>query len=197
MSRHHLLAWAVATLIVPATLASAGTTSVALGARATAAKAHHKHKHKKAKPKHHKTTHHKTTHHQMTSPKSTKLEECSTTISGSGPILETNTYDYQVILACSRGEFSSFSVSTNRAIAAGSITAQIGADYKYSCQQTSSTSFSCSGVTVAIPSGEEGAVRAFFKSTQPVCEGSASETATITTEGETFNAKLGEAQSPC
>lgn len=182
----------VTALIVPATLASVGATSLAFGAGATAAKSHHKRKHKKAKPKHHKAQHHKTT-----SPKSRKLEECSTTISGFGPVLETNTYDYQVILACSRGEFSSFSVSTNRAIAAGSVTAQIGTEYKYSCQQTSTTSFSCSGVTVSIPPGEEGAVRALFKSTQPVCEGSASETATITTEGETFDAKLGEAQSPC
>jgi hypothetical protein len=131
------------------------------------------------------------------SSKSAKLEECSAIVSGAGPVGETHLYAYQVILSCRKGEFSSFQVSTNRTIAAGSVTAQLGTTYKYTCAQPSSTSFSCNGVSASIPSGEEGTMRAFFKSAQPVCEGGASELATITTEGETFVAKIDEVQSPC
>jgi hypothetical protein len=130
------------------------------------------------------------------STKVSKLEECTTTVSGAGPNPETQLYVYQVILGCYKGEFSSFQVSTNRAITAGSVTAQIGSVYKYTCTQLSSTSLSCTGVTVAVPN-EGAAVRVFFKSTQPPCEGGAPESATITTEGETFAAKIGEAQSSC
>jgi hypothetical protein len=125
-----------------------------------------------------------------------KPEECTTLVSGAGPLPETHLYNYQVLLGCGKGEFGSFQVSINRAIEAGTIMAKIGSMFTYTCTQSSSTSFSCTGVSAHIP--PEGAeVRAFFKSGQPPCEGGSPETATITTAGETFNAKIGEVQGSC
>jgi hypothetical protein len=118
-------------------------------------------------------------------------------VSGTGPLPETSLYSYQVILGCAKGEFGAFTVATNRAIAAGSITAKIGDRFTYACQQTSGTSFSCSGVNAALPPNEEVAIRATFKSPQAPCIGGAPETATLVTQGETFNAKIGEAQGSC
>ncbi len=128
---------------------------------------------------------------------SSKPEECTPLVSGTGPNPETHLYSYQVILGCDRGEFGAFQVATNRAITAGSVTAQIGSLHSYTCTQPSSTFFSCSGVSVQIPPVEGAAIRAFFKSSQPPCEGGAPESATITTLGETFNATIGEAQGAC
>jgi hypothetical protein len=128
---------------------------------------------------------------------SAKVEECESVVSGTGPVGETGLYAYQVILICGKGTFGSFQVSTNRAITAGTITATIGSRYTYTCTQTSSTSFSCSGVTAAIPSNEAPPVRASFKSAQPVCVGGTPESATLTMGGATFTAKIGEAQSSC
>jgi len=179
-------------IVAAAVVASGGSGLAASPPQARVAKTH-------KKKKHHKAPHHKSKHHKTTPPKSTKpkLEGCSATIDGGGPVLETNLYYYQVIIPCEKGEFGSFTVSTNRTIAAGTITAQIGSRFKYTCQETSSTSFSCRGVNVSIPPEEEGAIRAFFKSPQAVCTAGAAETATIATQGLTLNAKIGEAQSPC
>ena len=127
-----------------------------------------------------------------------KPEECTPLVSGTGQNPETHLYSYQVILGCFKGSFGSFQVSTNRAIAAGTITANRGSRGAYACSQTSSTSFSCTGETVGIPPGGVGAaVRAFFKSSQPPCEGTSPETAVITMAGVTFNAAVGEAQGSC
>ncbi len=134
--------------------------------------------------------------HPSPVPQSAKLEECVAKVSGTGQNPETHLYAYQVILGCEKGEFSSFQVSTNRTIAPGSVTAQIGSAHTYTCT-SSGTSFSCSGVSAQIPAGEGAAIRAFFKSPQPACEGSVPESATITTQGQTFEAMIGEAQSPC
>lgn len=180
-----------AALIAPVALLGVTATPVAASAPAAVAKKHHKKRHHKK--------HHKATHHTATPPKSTKpkLGDCATTVSGTGPVAETGTYAYQLIIACSEGEFGSFTAYTNRAIVAGSITAKIGERYTYTCQQTASTSFSCSGVNAAIPSDEAAAIRAFFKSAQPPCIGSAPETASVSTQGETFTAQLGEVQGSC
>ena len=188
MSRNRALPYLFAALIALAGLAGAGATSVLASAPAAAAKKHPKKKHPKKK------------HHSATPPKSSKpkLEGCSAIVSGAGPTAEMNLYNYQVILGCSRGEFGSFTVSTNRAVVAGSITAKIGGRFTYTCQQASPTSFSCSGVNAEIPPGEEGAaIRAFFKSTQAVCIGGSPESATVATQGLTFNATIAEAQGSC
>jgi len=185
--RHRVLVWVLAVLVAPVALAGAGAVSVAASTTGVGAK-HHKRKHHK--PKHHRPKHHKTTPPKTTPPKSkNQLEECTTTVNGFGPVLETNLYDYQVILRCSKGEFAPFQVSTNRTLEAGSVTAQIGSRFTYTCQTTSSTSASCTGVHAEIPPEEEGAIRLFFKSAQAPCVSGALETATITIDGETFTAK--------
>jgi hypothetical protein len=130
---------------------------------------------------------------------SAKPQECTTVVSGTGPVEEMHLYAYQVIFDCAKGEYSSFQVSTNRTIVAGSVSARLGgsSSYNYTCTVTSSTSFSCSGVNAAIPSNEAPPLRAFFKSAQPVCEGTTPESATITMAGETFKAVIGEIQGSC
>jgi hypothetical protein len=138
-----------------------------------------------------------TTPHPSPVTNSAKLEECTAKVGGTGLNPETHLYSYQVILACGKGEFGSFQVSTNRMIAAGSVTAQIGSTHTYTCTLASSTSFSCSGVNAAIPPQEGSAIRAFFKSAQPPCEGSSPESATIVSQGQTFAAAIGEVQGSC